>query len=134
MSPENVELIRRSFDAWSRGDVDGFVALYHPDCKWDFSHFDGWPEEDTYTGHSGLRRLFEQWLSAWEDFRVEPEELTPVDDERVLVQARTFSHGRGSGVYVESPPFWQVCTLREGKLLRVVSYTDGDEAREAVGL
>jgi len=127
-------VVRKSFDAWNRGDIESFVALYHSDCEWGFTHFDGWPEEGTYAGHSGLRRLFEQWLSAWEDFHVEAEEVGPVGDDRVLMQARTFSRGKGSGAYVESPPFWQLCTLREGKLLRVVNYTDRAEALEAAGL
>jgi ketosteroid isomerase-like protein len=134
MSERDVEVVRRSFGAWNRGDIEGFIALYHRDCEWDFSRFDGWPEESVYAGHSALRRLFEQWLSAWEDFHVEPQQLRAVGDNRVLAQARTFSRGKKSGAYVESPPFYQLCTLREGKVLRVTNYTDPDEALEAAGL
>jgi ketosteroid isomerase-like protein len=35
MSQENVELARRAFEAWNRGDADAWVELHHPeiDCS-----------------------------------------------------------------------------------------------------
>jgi ketosteroid isomerase-like protein len=34
MSEENVEMIRRSFQAYQRGDLDAFVADFAPDCEY----------------------------------------------------------------------------------------------------
>jgi ketosteroid isomerase-like protein len=31
---ENVELVRRGFEAWARGDVDELVALLDPEVYW----------------------------------------------------------------------------------------------------
>ena len=35
MSRENVEIVRRLFDASARNDSDAVLALYHPDVEWD---------------------------------------------------------------------------------------------------
>ncbi|MGH2967260.1 MAG: nuclear transport factor 2 family protein [Solirubrobacterales bacterium] len=34
MSQENVEMLRRGFEAYSRGDIDGAVSDFAPDCRY----------------------------------------------------------------------------------------------------
>ena len=34
MSQENVEAIRRRYEAFDRGDIDGVLELLHPDVDW----------------------------------------------------------------------------------------------------
>jgi ketosteroid isomerase-like protein len=34
MSQENVEMVRRAYEAYSRGDIDGAVADFAPDCRY----------------------------------------------------------------------------------------------------
>ena len=34
MSKENVELVRRAYEAYGRGDTDGAVADFAPDCRY----------------------------------------------------------------------------------------------------
>jgi ketosteroid isomerase-like protein len=34
MSQENVERIRRGYEAFARGDVDAVLELLHPDVDW----------------------------------------------------------------------------------------------------
>ena len=43
-SQENVEVVRRGWDAWQRGDMDALVSIYAPDVVWDLSDFRNWPE------------------------------------------------------------------------------------------
>jgi ketosteroid isomerase-like protein len=33
MSKENVEIVRRAFEAYNRGDIEGAVADFAPDCE-----------------------------------------------------------------------------------------------------
>ena len=35
MSRENVELVRGSWEAWERGDMDAIFAFYDPEIVWD---------------------------------------------------------------------------------------------------
>ena len=43
MPQRNVELVRRGWDMWSRGDVDGLFSLLAPDVVYDTTHLRDWP-------------------------------------------------------------------------------------------
>ena len=55
MSQENVELFRRSLDAFNRGDVEAWLATIHPDVT--FAPIRA-SVEGAYRGHAGIRRFF----------------------------------------------------------------------------
>ena len=38
MSEQNVEIVRASWDAWSRGDMDALFEFYDPEVEWDMTH------------------------------------------------------------------------------------------------
>lgn len=61
----------RSYGAFNRNDLDALLPLYHPECAWDWSHFEGWPEEQVLDGPERLGRIWETFREAWRDFHVE---------------------------------------------------------------
>jgi ketosteroid isomerase-like protein len=38
MSQENVEVVRRAAEAWSRGDLGALLAQVHPSVVWEENH------------------------------------------------------------------------------------------------
>ena len=42
MSQENVEIVRRGFEAYTAGDLGSLRELYDPGVVW--HHLEGWPE------------------------------------------------------------------------------------------
>jgi ketosteroid isomerase-like protein len=58
MSQENVEVVRRGFEAWSRGDMDALRELYDPGMIWRSP--EGWPEPGPYAGREAVMRQVEQ--------------------------------------------------------------------------
>jgi ketosteroid isomerase-like protein len=74
----------------------------------------------------------ERWASAFEELTVTFEEIIDAGDQ-VLVVAHHQGRGRKSGVTVDTR-FYEVYTLREGKVSRVDEYTEREEALEAAGL
>jgi ketosteroid isomerase-like protein len=74
MSQENVEIVRRGWAAWMRGDVDGVFALFDPAVEWDTTNYEGWPEDGVYHGHAGVRRFMEDWLASWDRYETGVEE------------------------------------------------------------
>jgi ketosteroid isomerase-like protein len=38
MSQDNVEIVRASWDAWSRGDMQALFDFYDPEVEWDITH------------------------------------------------------------------------------------------------
>jgi ketosteroid isomerase-like protein len=71
-------------------------------------------------------------LEVWEDFTPEPIDFTDAGDH-VVVDARWHGRGRASGVEVGELAT-QVFTFRDGKAVRLESFTDRARALEAAGV
>jgi ketosteroid isomerase-like protein len=76
--------------------------------------------------------MFSQFEEAWEEHHTESEELRAIDDERVLVLSIEHFRGR-DGIEIEQP-CGTIFTLRGGKIVRMQSFWDRQNALEAVGL
>ena len=137
MSQENVEIVRRVYDAAARRDAATVLALYDPDIELDACQLGvagiAGGNEAVYRGHDGLRRFFRGWHEAWTNVAYDFEELIDAGDEHVIAVVTRHARGRASGVEVERP-FALVWTLRGGKVARVVWFLSRGEALEAVGL
>jgi ketosteroid isomerase-like protein len=125
MSEQNVEVARRSFAAFNAGDVESLVETGHPDCEW--LPFRAQLEGETYRGRDGVRRFFYDMQEAWREFQIEVMELREVGG-RVLLVGHIEGLGRGSGVAVSVDAGF-VMDFRDGRIVRVVSYSDPEEAR-----
>jgi ketosteroid isomerase-like protein len=133
MSEENVEIVRRAWEAWIRGDLDTLFETFDPAVEWDTTTFEGWPDPGVYHRHEGVRRFFEEWLAFWERYEAGVDEYLDVDDDRVLVLCWQRGSVRGSSVPVQMD--WaQLCTLKRGFVCRMAAYSDRADALEAAGL
>ena len=133
MSRENVEVVRRGWDAWIRGDIDALFKTFHPAVEWDTTNYEGWPEDEVYRGHDGVRRFFEEWLASWDRYETGVEEYIDAGGDRVLVLCWQRGFGPDSQAPVQMD-FAQLCTVQDGLILRMEAYSDRSEALEAVGL
>ncbi len=120
MSRENVEIVRRLYDAVARRDTADVLALYDPDVEWDFTRH---PFGDliggvVYRGHDGLRSFFGDMHEVWENVEWDLEDLFDAG-EHVVVVAKHHGRGRTSGVETEGSAVG-VWTVRNGKVVRVV--------------
>jgi ketosteroid isomerase-like protein len=134
MSQENVELVRRSVEAFPRevgDDVEEMLSYVHPEGEL-HSAIVGGAEGNVYQGHEGFRRWvadsfesFEEIRNAWSEFR----DL----GNRVLALGHVKARGRGSGMELDSAMGW-IFTVRGGKVAKAEGFLSRDEALEAVGL
>ncbi len=134
MSRENMQIVRRVYEAAARRDPATVLALYDPEVELDMSRLQivGLMGPDVYRGHEGLRSFFREWHEAWEDIEYDFDELIEAGEQVISLVTR---HGRGrrSGAEVELPVAL-VWTLSAGKVVRVMWFPSVEEAREAVGL
>jgi ketosteroid isomerase-like protein len=135
MSQENVEIIRRMYDAAASRDSPTVLEIYDPAVEVDMSQA---PCRDViggrvYHGHDGLRAFYRQWNDAWETVESELEELIDAGD-RVISIETTRARGRASGATVELHECG-IWTLRGGRIVRV-DWLDAtrEEVLEAAGL
>jgi uncharacterized protein len=131
MSQENVEIVRRVYEAAARRDTASIFALYDPDVELDATRM-GVGDLGVYHGHEGLRRLFGEFHEVWGEIKFDYEELIDAGKQVISVVTRHV-HGQASGVAVDHP-FALLWTLRKGKVARVVWFRSRAEAFEAAGL
>jgi len=136
MSQENVEIVRRLFDAVASRDTATVLSLYDRDLEWDGSR-SRWAEVlqagVSFKGHGGLRRFSRAYYEMWESFHDEIQELIDAGDHVVSV-VTTRGRGRASGIDVEWRGNAGVWTIREGKIVKVAWFSTRSEALKAVGL
>jgi ketosteroid isomerase-like protein len=130
MSPQNVDIVRRVYEAWARSEFPGPADLL--DAEIEYVNPAGAVEPGTRRGVDAFSAAIQRVLDSWEIWEMEPEQFRAVGD-RVAVVVRYRSRGRGSGVEVEGreSALW---TLRQGKVVRMEWFHGADDALDAVGL
>jgi ketosteroid isomerase-like protein len=125
MSKENVEIVRRVYEGWSRGDFSE-SELFDPDVEFEMVD---WPHPAKSRGVDAMRETWLATLAAWEDFRAKPDEVID-HDENILVLNSISGRGRGSGADVSAltATLW---TVENGRVVRLALYWDTARARAA---
>jgi ketosteroid isomerase-like protein len=135
MSRENVELVRRLYEAYERGDIDAVFAMYDPQIEWHVDRIVGQELglDRIYVGHEGVRTFWREWLKAWETVSFEFEEFIDAGDRVVVVLSQRM-RGRRSGLELDWRSYAQAWTVGGGKLVAMEFFPTRAEALEAVGL
>ncbi len=128
MSQENVEIVRRVYEAWAQGDFSDDAA-YDPDVAFEMVD---WPEKASVRGVDAMRRAWVSALHAWDDFRAEPDDFIE-SGPNVVVLNHIWPHGKVSGAEVRADVA-SVFTLKAGKVVRLALYWNVGDALEAAGL
>ena len=132
MSQENVEIVRRSTDAYNRRDLDGMLETWAQDAVLDWSNahvFDA----GIYRGHSEIRAYTEAFLATWDEVRLEIVD-GPIEVEESLLVTENVAYLRGrDGIEVQARSAW-LHTFRDGEQTSLTLYQTKQEALEAAGL
>ena len=134
MSEENVEIVRRAFEAaWLRPKPDFATVnvLFHPDHELVSVAMKA--EGGSQRGVQGFRQLLGSFDETFESWEGSVEQVRSIDKERVLIAVMMIARGKRGGVPVKQR-FGYVVTVRGGKLTRTEGYTSFQEALEAAGL
>lgn len=125
MSEENVEIVRRIYEEWSRGDFSN-GEYYADDVEFDMVD---WPAPARSRGVAAMAQTWITSLAAWDGFRSTPTDFVDRGD-RVLVLNHIEARGRESGVAVSADTA-SVFTFEAGKVVRLALHWDVDAARRA---
>jgi ketosteroid isomerase-like protein len=135
MSKENVEIVRRVFDAEARRDSEALNTLVDLDVEVlrSDSPFGDFAESTPLHGREQLQAAHREFYSAFNDVEAEVGELIEAGNNVIAV----FSYrgtGRSSGLGVEFRDMAGVYTVRNGKVVRIVWVRSREQALEAAGL
>ena len=131
MSEQNVELVRRGYELYARGELDAVAELISPDA--DLAGEGGLgiagTAAGTRFGPEGFVGSAREATEAFDDYRVEPEEFVDAGDSVVVVVSIS-GRGRESGLELEMrvAHLW---TVRNGKVDHGDVYRTKEEALAA---
>jgi ketosteroid isomerase-like protein len=125
----NVEIIRSLYGSFKTGDIPAVLAVFDENISW--TEAEGFPHGGTYVGANAiLENVFMNLGSEWEGFSAIPDEYVEGGDMVVAL-------GNYSGKNVRSGksmnvPFAHVWSLKDGKVVKFVQYTDTLKVSEAL--
>jgi ketosteroid isomerase-like protein len=134
MSEENVEIVRRLYEAAGRRDIATVYSLYDPQIEWDASRIErGTMPGRVVHGQADLQKWLREWYGPWEDIHDDLEELIEASEDEVISVMTQRGRGRESGAEVgrRVATIW---TIREGRIIRAKWFPTRAEALEAAGL
>jgi uncharacterized protein len=136
MSQENVEIVRRGYEAVNRWGINPAARspeippLLHPEVE--FHSYAGAPEAGVYRGREAVIDYHVRVFGEFESIRIEVEELLPAGDSVVIV-SRQHTVPRGSNAEIVQQVV-EVWTIRDGLMAKRRPFSTRAEALEAAGL
>ena len=126
MSAQNVEIVRRAYEAFNIDDPEAAIALLDPDVEWTLpAHF---PDAETWRGRDRVVEGLRSMASSFDSLNLEVHELIDAGDRVVAlvhIQGRAAVTGLDlSGMGVDG----HIWTLRDGLAVSVQMYGGTDEA------
>jgi ketosteroid isomerase-like protein len=122
---EYIAIVKRCYEAFSRGDFEAATQDAHPEIE--VMRVGGFPPLKG-------REAVMTWMvpDALHDQRAEAHEFK-LNGDRLFAATRFHARGAGSGLEqsIDVPQVW---TFEDGKVIRIESYFDRDEALAAAGL
>jgi ketosteroid isomerase-like protein len=126
----NTEVVERLLRAFEQRDIEPALAELDPDVE--LVPIRAQLEGASYRGHEGYRRVVADFDEDWEELLLVPER-TQESGDHVLVIGRMAAKGKASGVELDIR-LVLLFELRNGKVVRLESFSDLDEAVAAIGV
>jgi ketosteroid isomerase-like protein len=128
MSQENVEIVRRMWDATLGDDPVSALSFYDPDVEWDGTNL---PDGKVARGHEAIVDHVLRWAEMWDDWTVEPEQFIDAGGDQVIVVLR--ETGRSDSGLQMDERHAELYIVRDGKVVYRKGFSDPEEALEAAG-
>ena len=131
MSAQNVEIVRRAYEAFNIDDPEAAIALLDPDVEWTLpAHF---PDAETWRGRDRVVEGLRSMASSFDSLNLEVHELIDAGDRVVAlvhIQGRAAVTGLDlSGMGVDG----HIWTLRDGRVVAVRMYGGTGDALAEIG-
>jgi ketosteroid isomerase-like protein len=126
-TPDLLELVRRGYDAGFRRNFDAALSAFAPDAVWQ-THGLG----TSFEGVAAIRGFLEDWRGSYEELEVDFEELLDVGNG--VIFGVMIQEGRPTGSLGQVRVRHRHATVsvwEDAKIVRVINYSDPDEARAA---
>jgi len=116
---ENVDALKRGYDAFNNGDAEGLAATFAPDVRWEGTADERAPGAGTFDNRDDTLAALGRIPEDFDSFLSQPDEFIEQDDTVVALghtEARTKS---GNDLKVPFVHIWRMSggTVQRGQLL-----------------
>ena len=129
MTAEDLDTVRRAYDAFARGDMPVLQELLSPDIEWRTTP--DVPFLGNYRGIDQFLAAMNEWTEPFDELTTTVEEMIDAGD-CVVVRHRMRGRGTDSGVETDLV-LWQVVSVENGQLTRMHDFANREDAMEAAG-
>jgi ketosteroid isomerase-like protein len=129
MSQENVEVVRRMWEAFLGSDPLQGLSFCDPDIEWDGTNL---PDGTVARGHEAILEHALRWAEMWEDWRMEPQQFIDAGGDKVVLIFRELGRSE-SGAQMDERHA-ELYRVRSGKIAYRKGFSDPAEALEAARL
>jgi ketosteroid isomerase-like protein len=124
-TPDLVDLMGEVVEAFNRRDVDGLMSFFAADAV-----FESLALGTSFEGAAAIRGFAEDWLGGFEEWAVEPEEISDMGNGVAFIVYRQEGRPVGSSGRARSRAV-SVYEWADGAVARATTYANIDEARTA---
>jgi uncharacterized protein len=127
----NADTLKQGYEAFNKGDLEGAMANFADDIRWENPEAPMLPLNGVYEGKEAVQKLFIETASIWEEFKIEPDEMVESGDT-VVVLSHSEAKARETGKQVKLP--WvHVWKFSGDQVKEVLALTDTALAADALG-
>ena len=130
MSQQDVEIVRRGYDAFNRKDISAVLDLYDPQIEWIEAGGGRSPAGIFHGPQSVANDVFATVPQNFDDFRAEPEQF--IDAGEHIVVVGRFRGKATSGATLDAP-FVHVNRMRNGKVVAFQNFVEATSWARAWG-
>jgi ketosteroid isomerase-like protein len=130
MSQENVEIVRRSIEAWNQRDMATWMAAHHRDAELDWSRSRA-PFKGVYRGRAEQETFWNLFWATFADVHIDCHDFTEAGKEVVLSNTARMRGRQGIEVTARNA---LVFKLEGGQITRLRLFQERSDAFEALGL
>jgi ketosteroid isomerase-like protein len=124
----DIEVVKATFAAFAARDLEGVLALAHPDIELTAVTGEYAGRTEPYRGHDGMREYFRDVAAIWEDLRLTPREFR-ADGDLIVVTGKVSARSRSRTVTGSTGWLWRVT---DGKVTVIRVYASAADALAAL--
>jgi len=127
---QNVDVLKRGYDAFNDGDQETLVGVFAEDVRWEGSGSDRVPGAGTFDGRDDALTALGRAVEPFESFKSTPDEFIEQGDTVVVLGHTEGQTKAGNEVKV---PFVHIWRMNDGTITRGQLLTDTAVIVDALG-
>ena len=132
MSTTNLDLLRKAYDAFARGNIGAVLDVMTDDVQFVVAENSPYYRGTPYVGKQEIgEKLFARVGTEWDGYWIDVEKLHDAGDI-VVVQIRYRGTYKATG-HTMAAQAVHIWTVRDGKLAKLEQYADTAAMRDVVG-